>query len=129
MINCCSFWRPVCPGRLIARFVSCLYFNRRLGNGRTFLQSWVGFLLDCVVFRRVAGTARAEYMLGDRVKAICVYQGKRRVGGIGIVLFWTHSQTLNGHDPVVTMPPEINWNDFGVFLESISRFEFDFRRC
>ena len=27
------------------------------------------------------------------------------------------------------MRPEINSNDFGWFLELISRFEFDFRRC
>ena len=41
-------------------------------------------------------------MLGDRVKAVCVYQVKRMVGGIGNVLFSTHSQTLNGHGQVVT---------------------------
>ena len=30
------------------------------------LQSWLGFLLNCVVFVRVAGAACAEYMPGDR---------------------------------------------------------------
>ena len=50
----------------------------------------------------MAGAACAEYMLGDRVKAICVYQVKRMVGGIGNELFSTFSQTSNGHDQVVT---------------------------
>ena len=29
----------------------------------------------------------------------------------------------------ITFPPETNSNDFGVFLELISRFEFEFCRC
>ena len=55
-----------------------------------------------MVFGREAGTACAEYMLGDRVKAICVHQVKRVIHGFGNVLFWTYSQTFNGHNPVVT---------------------------
>ncbi len=79
-------------GTLLGLFVvSCQSW---LGNWRKFCD------LGLVGFGRVAGAACAEYMLGDRVKAICVYQAKRMIGGIGNVLFWTHSQTLNG--PVVT---------------------------
>ena len=45
-------------------------FNLDLfGNRRTFCSLGLGFLLDCVVFVRVAGTACAKYMLDDRTES------------------------------------------------------------
>ena len=46
----------------------------------------------------------------------------------GVVMGLFTRNLLNELGWCITMRPEINSNDFGVFLELISRFEFEFRR-